>query len=116
MGSGNRARTVEIYTEVCRASFDPRLTEALEHVERFRCDVESAGWVLRCAMDEVLEPSGKGNWALNKAIQKGVPFSTVVCLQSVRQFMLGQPPLMMTHWCSRLWKKRSNSETLPQLL
>lgn len=72
--AGNRARTAEIYTEVCRVSFDPRLKQALEQVERFRCDVESTGWVLRCAMDEVLEPSGKGNWALNSAIQKGVPF------------------------------------------
>lgn len=72
--AGNQARTVEIYTDVCRASSDTRLKEALEYVERYQCDVESAGWVLRCAMDEVLEPSGKGNWALNKAIQKGVPF------------------------------------------
>lgn len=72
--AGNKAQTVKLYMQVCRDAADPSLRDAAGHVEQFRCDAESAGWVLRCAMDEVLEPPGKGNWAVSQAIKKGVPF------------------------------------------
>ena len=69
--------------QVCQSSSDPRLAAALRHVAQFYCDDTNAGWILRCAMDDVLAPARTGKAAITSAIELGVPFfnkgMTAVC-------------------------------------